>query len=146
MMAYLDANCVIYLVELNPIWSPKVLDRVAQLRKAGYRIAVGDLARTECLAQPFLMGHADVIANFQDFFHDPDVEVLPLTAMVCERAARIRAASNFRLKVPDCLHLATAIEHGCNLFLTNDAQLVRCSPDQRRDPVMTPTRETYSPR
>ena len=56
-----------------------------------------------------------------------DVDVLPLTALVCERAARIRAASVFQLKVPDCLHLATAIEHGCDLFLTNGVALRRCT-------------------
>jgi predicted nucleic acid-binding protein len=50
-----------------------------------------------------------------------------LTAAVCEQAARLRAASGFRLKVPDCLHLAAALEHGCGLFLTNDAQLTLCA-------------------
>jgi uncharacterized protein len=127
MTVYLDANCIIYLVELNPTWGPKVLARVADLRSAGNRIAVGDLARTECLAQPFLKGNVAVIADFQAFFSNSSVDVLPLTAAVCERAAQIRAASLFRLKVPDCLHLATAIEHGCDLFLTNDVDLQRCT-------------------
>ncbi len=36
-------------------------------------------------------------------------------------------ASVMKIKLPDCLHLAAAIEHGCGLFLTNDAQLPRCS-------------------
>jgi uncharacterized protein len=127
MRAYLDANCIIYLVELNPTWGHKVLARVASLRSGGNRIAVGDLARTECLAQPFLKGNASVIADFQAFFNSPNVDVLPLSAMVCETAARIRAASQFQLKVPDCLHLATAIENGCDLFLTNDIGLRRCT-------------------
>jgi predicted nucleic acid-binding protein len=127
MTAYLDSNCVIYLVELNPTWGPKVLARVSSLRSGGSRIAVGDLARTECLAQPFLKGNSAVVADFQAFFSSPDVDVLPLTAVVCESAARIRAASLFQLKVPDCLHLATAIEHGCDLFLTNDIALRRCT-------------------
>jgi predicted nucleic acid-binding protein len=104
---YLDANCVIYLVELNPIWAPKLLARVSSLRSAGSRVAVGDLARTECLAQPFLKGNAAIIADFQAFFSSAEVDVLPLTAAVCERAARILAASLFQLKVPDCLHLTT---------------------------------------
>jgi uncharacterized protein len=127
MTVYLVANCVIYLVELNLIWGPKLIARVSELRSAGYRIAIGDLARTECLAQPFLKGNATVVADFQAFFSSPDIDVLTLTAGVCERAARIRAASLFQLKVPDCLHLATAIEHGCDLFLTNDVALRRCT-------------------
>jgi predicted nucleic acid-binding protein len=32
-----------------------------------------------------------------------------------------------KLKVPDCIHLATAIEHKCDLFLTNDVALRRCT-------------------
>jgi predicted nucleic acid-binding protein len=68
-----------------------------------------------------------VIADYQALFADPEVRMLPLTAGVCLRAAQIRAASQFSLKVPDCLHLATAIEHGCALFLTNDAHLSRCT-------------------
>lgn len=127
MTAYLDANCVIYLVELDLIWAPKVIARVSSLRRGGARIAVGDLARTECLAQPFLTGNAAVIADYQAFFNDPNVDVLPLKSAVCETAARIRAASVFQLRVPDCLHLATAIEHGCDLFLTNDVKLRRCT-------------------
>ena len=127
MMAYLDANCVIYLVEQNPVWGPKIVSRIIALRTAGDQIAVGDLARTECLVQPFFTGNAAVIADYQAFFSDPDITVLPLSGFVWERAAQIRAGSRLTLEVPDCLHLATAIEHGCGLFLTNDAQLKKCT-------------------
>jgi predicted nucleic acid-binding protein len=101
--------------------------RIAALRAAGDAIAVSDLARTECLAGPLAGGNAALVGDYQAFFSDPAIRVLPLTSAVCERAARIRAASAFRLKVPDCLHLAAAIEHGCGLFLTHDAQLRQCT-------------------
>jgi predicted nucleic acid-binding protein len=127
MMVCLDADCTIYLVEHNTPWGPKVAARLAVLRGAGHDIAVTDLARTECLAGPLHRGQVALIADFQAFFLDPDVRVLPLTAAVCERAAHLRAASNFQLKVPDCLHLAAAVEHGCGLFLTHDAQLAQCA-------------------
>ena len=48
-----------------------------------------------------------------------------MTVAVCERAARLRAVYSFKL--PDALHLATTIEHGCGVFLTNDAKLARCT-------------------
>jgi predicted nucleic acid-binding protein len=127
MIVCLDANCVIYLVEANPTWGPKVTARVVALRAAGDEIAVRDLCRTECLAAPFAVGDATIVADYQTFFASPTLRMLPLTAAVCERAARIRAASRFRLKVPDCLHLASAIEHGCGRFLTNDRQLTLCT-------------------
>jgi predicted nucleic acid-binding protein len=126
MIVCLDADCTIYFVEQNPVWGPKVTARLAALRAAGDEIAVSDLARTECLAKPLATGDVAVVADYQAFFTDPAVRVLPLTAAVCERAARIRAASGFQLKVPDCLHLAAAVEHGCGLFLTHDARLAQC--------------------
>ncbi len=126
MIVCLDANCVIYLVERNPRWGPRLAARLATLRSAGHSLAITDLARTECLAGPLFKGDASSIADFQAFFNDPDIRILPLTAAVCERAAHLRAVSNFRFAVPDCLHLAAAIVQGCGLFLTNDAQLRHC--------------------
>ena len=46
-----------------------------------------------------------------------------MTIAVWERAARFRADHGF--SAFDSLHLATAVEHGCARFLTNDAQLKR---------------------
>jgi predicted nucleic acid-binding protein len=125
MIVYLDANCVIYFVEQNPTWWPVVSARLAALRGAGDELAVSDLPRTECLVGPFISGNPTTLASYQAFFSDPAIRVFPLTVAVCERAARIRATH--RLKVPDALHLAAAIEHGCGRFLTNDIQLARCT-------------------
>ena len=80
MIVCLDADGVIYLVEQNPIWGPRVTQRLADLRAAGEEIAATDLARTECLARPFLMGNATVVADFQAFFNHPTIRMLPLTA------------------------------------------------------------------
>ena len=59
------------------------------------------------------------------FFASGEVQRLPVTAAVWERAARLRAA--YRFQPLDATHLATAIEHGCGLFLTADVQLARCT-------------------
>ncbi len=56
MIVCLDANIVIYLVEQNPIWEPKVSARIAAFRAAGDEIAVSDAARLECLVGPFRPG------------------------------------------------------------------------------------------
>jgi predicted nucleic acid-binding protein len=125
MIACLDANCVIYLVERNPTWGAKVAGRLAGLRRAGDEIAVSDLVRTEALVGPFRSSRAATLAASRPFFNDPGNRMLALTPAVCERAARVRAAYGF--KVPDAVHLASAIEHGCGLFLTNDFQLARCT-------------------
>ncbi|APW61881.1 type II toxin-antitoxin system VapC family toxin [Paludisphaera borealis] len=68
-----------------------------------------------------------MLADYQRFFSSSAVEMLPMTAAVCERAAEIRVASALKIKLPDALHLAAALEHGCGLFLTNDGPLAGCA-------------------
>jgi len=127
MMICLDANCVIYLIEKNPLWSPKVVARLAVAKAAGDTVAVCDLARAECLIGPLKSGDAAILADYQRFFSSSTVSMLALTPAVCERAAEIRVASLMKIKLPDALHLAAAVEHRCGRFLTNDTQLTRCS-------------------
>ena len=125
MTVYLDTNIVIYFVEQNPAWRAKVIARLARFRAVNDQMAVGDLTRAECLVGPFRSGDATIEASYRVFFADPEIRVLPMTATICEQAARIRAAEKFELV--DALHLATAVEHGCGLFLTNDSHLARCT-------------------
>lgn len=127
MKICLDTNCVIYLVEHNPVWGPKTVARLTRATAAGDTLAVCDLALAECLVGPLKTGDAAVLADYQRFFASTAVGRLPLTAAVCERAAELRVLSALSLELPDCLHLAAALEHGCGLFLTNDARLTRCS-------------------
>jgi predicted nucleic acid-binding protein len=127
MMICLDANCVIYLIEKNPLWGPKVIARLAAATAAGDRLAVSDLARAECLVGPLKAGDAAMLADYQRFFGSSAVQMLPVSPEVCERAAEVRVASAMKIKLPDALHLASAIVHGCGLFLTNDDQLKNCA-------------------
>ncbi len=123
MIAYLDANIVIYVVEHHPLWGPKAEARITRLRAGGDQIAISDAHRLECLVGPFILNDQKTVADYLAFFNDPDVVTASLTSPVWERAARIRAVQNFRPL--DALHLAAAAEHGCGLFLTNDVQLRR---------------------
>jgi predicted nucleic acid-binding protein len=121
VIVYLDANIVIYVVEKHPVWGPKALARIAQLQAGGDQIAVGDASRLECLVGPYMSGDKAILADYNGFFQDPALLVFPISAAVCEHAARIRASHN--IKPLDALHLATATENACGRFLTNDVPL-----------------------
>lgn len=71
-------------------------------------------------------GDTGLEARYRAFFADPDVMSLPITVPVLERAARIRA-NWLSIKLPDAVHLATAIEHSCGAFVTADRQLAACA-------------------
>jgi uncharacterized protein len=122
-MVFLDANPVIYQIEQPANLGPKATARVSQLLANGERLAVSDRVRMECQVRPLKANDAVLLARYATFFASPDLDVLPVSPGVCDRAAKIRAQYGF--KPLDSLHLAAAVEHGCTLFLTRDAQLKR---------------------
>jgi predicted nucleic acid-binding protein len=121
VIVYLDTNIVIYAVEDPPIWGPQALARLTTLQAKGDTPMVSDLTRMECLVGPLKSGNSIVESEFRAFFAASGMQVVSITAAVCDRAALIRAANNF--KHMDSLHLAAAVLHGANVFLTNDARL-----------------------
>jgi uncharacterized protein len=123
MTVYLDSMIVIYLVEGPDPFRTKARDRMDQLVAAGDRGAVSDLTRLECRVKPIRLGDASLLADYDTFFTAPDLLRLALPAPVFERATNIRAQYGFGLG--DSLNLATAVEHACGRFLTNDARLRR---------------------
>lgn len=118
MRAYFDANLMIYFVQRVDPWHPRIVNRLAA---ASFRIATSDLARMECRVKPVSDGDAALLADFDRAFSA--VEIVPMTAAVFDRATEIRAASRFKVKTPDALHLAAAEVHGCDVYLTNDHEL-----------------------
>ena len=124
MMVCLDTNIVIYYVGRNPAWAGKVDARLRAIVAAGDSLAVSDAARLECLVGPFQSGDASALADYLKFFSAASLQTLPVTAAVWQRAAQIRAT--YKLQPLDSVHLASAVEHGCGLFLSNDSQLKKC--------------------
>jgi predicted nucleic acid-binding protein len=121
MILFLDTNIAIYVVEGNPAVAPKAVRRLATAQSAGGSFMISDLTRMECLIGPLKTNNTAVQASFHAFFARSDVRVVAITPAVCDRAAHIRAAYNF--KPMDALQLASAAEHGANVFLTADARL-----------------------
>lgn len=78
-----------------------------------------DLTRAECLVNPIRAGDNRLQADYMSFLNQ--TLVVNHTADVFNSMAMIRAATNY--KIPDALHLATAIHYKCDSFLTNDNRL-----------------------
>lgn len=83
-------------------------------------VLTSELSALEVSVRPIREGNTILEAAFRAvLFSSPDVRMLPVTISILERAAQLRAVSG--LKTPDAIHAATALEHGCSLFVTNDA-------------------------
>jgi predicted nucleic acid-binding protein len=78
-----------------------------------------ELSLAECLVKPYAERNDQAIAAYLEMLSGrAPVAVVPITGAILLRAARLRAET--RLKLPDAIHLATAIETGCATFLSDD--------------------------
>ena len=132
MLYYLDTVIVIYAVEGNPADQQRAINHLDTLEQAGHRFAISDLTITECLVPLFGATGGQRLSDFFRFFHGPNLRTVGLTAAMHTRASAIRGglthpaippAQPKRYGLADALHLAAAIESGCDVFLTNDNQL-----------------------
>src|ERR1700679_1824393 len=110
MTIYFDSVILIYLFDHTGAFQVRATNRLASVEAAGDRIAVTDLSRLECRVQPIKLGDSTKLAVFDAFFARSDVQRLPITTAVFDRATVLRATLNFKLG--DSLHLATPIEAG----------------------------------
>ncbi|GHT88741.1 hypothetical protein AGMMS49543_27300 [Betaproteobacteria bacterium] len=101
-----------------------------RVNEAGTRIVVSDLTRLECLVNP--LRHADTarLKQFELFFGASDLTIVGCPGSVFSRATELRARHG--LKTPDALHLAAAIEAGCEELWTNDTRLDTAASDHLR--------------
>ena len=122
MRVHLDSAAAIYLVENITPWETAVQ---AFLRKPGAVPQASVLTRMECRVLPLREGRAELLADYDAFFASLDGGLLDLNAAVFEKATDLRARLN--LRTPDALPVAAAIVCGCDVFLTNDQTLQRCT-------------------
>lgn len=57
----------------------------------------------------------------------PNLTLVDATQDIATAAARIRAA--YKLRTPDAIHVATALAHGADWFVTNDRRLRHVEPE-----------------
>ena len=73
--------------------------------------------------KPLRDGDAVVEALFRALCDADEVQLIPVTRELSERAAHLRAITG--LRTPDALHAATAMDTECTLFVTNDVDFSR---------------------
>jgi uncharacterized protein len=125
MLIYLDSVILIYALDHVGAFQTRADNRLRAIVAVSDQIALSDLTRLECRLKPIQLGDMRKLQVFDSFFARADVLVLPLPSSVFDAATVIRANHGF--KTADALHLAAAIEGGCQLFLTNDFRLGRFS-------------------
>jgi predicted nucleic acid-binding protein len=114
---YLDACIVIYLIEKSIPFSEKTRQFFALNRDA--HLCVSPLVRMEVILKPLRESATTLVSDYEDFLAAQ--HWLTIDDGTFNRALHLRA--HHGLKTPDSIHLATALNHGCKEFWTNDDRL-----------------------
>lgn len=106
-------------MQQHPADAP-LLHSLCQAAQAGtITIVSSELTLMETLILPLRMNDATLVSDYERLYQQQIVQLLPITQAILLEAARLRAAIP-ALSTPDALHAATALLHGCVLFVTND--------------------------
>jgi predicted nucleic acid-binding protein len=126
VIAFLDANALIYLIEGTASLAAKTRQCLARLQAehGNLRTAVSRLTWLECRGGPLKANDAALLAVYDAFFARPDLLTVEMDAQVVELATIIRACHG--LKTPDALQAACCLQLGAaHVLVTGDAALRR---------------------
>ncbi len=115
----IDTSPLIYYIEENPNYDKVINEVFRHFELNEFEINVSALALTEVMSYPIQLGNSEIATLYYSFLTETTgIRVVTAGVEVSCRAADLRA--KYSLKTIDAIHLATAVESGCDAFLTND--------------------------
>lgn len=115
----IDTSPLIFFIEEHPTYGPLLDTFFEAVSRGEIQLITSAVTLLEVLVHPIRHDDEPLAQRYNDILlsspHIATISVTPLTAQV---AAELRAERN--LKTPDAIHLATAITHKADAFLTND--------------------------
>lgn len=118
----LDTSVLIYyLEEVEPycFLAEEIFNDVVDRNISGFLSAI---SVTEFVTKPLADGKVSEVERFRQFLSSLSIQVLAVTYEIAERAGRLRS-QHPSIQTPDALIVATALERGCDIFVTNDKDL-----------------------
>ncbi len=123
----LDSVIFIYALEGNAEFGDRVLKIFEAIEQGKCQGFACDLVLAELMVKPLREGQVEIAQEYvTELPKFPNLTFRSITRATVITAASLRGSSN--LGLVDALHLATAIEAGCTVFLTNDTALRHPSP------------------
>lgn len=120
----IDTSILIYHLEAHPGYIAHTTQILKAVQSGACRGVVSEISLLELLVLPLRQERLDVADEYELLLTSfPNLFLAPVTRQVILKAASIRAANG--LKTPDALIIATAIEQGATLIITNDQHLKR---------------------
>lgn len=119
---YLDTNIFIYAVEAVTEHAPAVDVLFGLIEGGEIEACTSELTLAEVLAKPFEAGRPDIAGIYEAMLSPSSwLSLLPVTRAILVEAARMQAP--LALRLPDAIHVATAVAAECNVLLSNDRRI-----------------------
>lgn len=120
---YLDTNVLILFKEVQIPEQEQLAALLAACRISGKIPFTSLLTYSELLVKPLADGNRELIETYESWLGgDFWLKTVPPLPAVLLTASLIRAQSS-KTKLPDAIHLASAIFAGCSVFLSADTGL-----------------------
>jgi predicted nucleic acid-binding protein len=119
---YFDTNVFIYLVEGYAAFQTSLNEIRESILHQEAEIFTSELTLCEVLVLPFRSNNTEVVNIYRQLIEESGAfTLLPTKRETYIRASLIRA--QMALKMADAIHMATAVEYGCEVFVSNDTGL-----------------------
>lgn len=114
-----DSAPIIYLLEDDAVFAPRFAPFFERAEAGGHELMISTVTLAEVLTGPLRAGNERLAARYRSVLTTPPAwRLVELTVAIAHRAARIRARS--RLRLPDAVQVATALETSSIGLVTHD--------------------------
>jgi predicted nucleic acid-binding protein len=116
-----DTAPFIYVLEDHPELAPRFSGLFEAAESGQVRVALSTVTLAEVLTGPYRAGQPALAKRFEKALSV--YELVPLSAGIAQLAAQLRA--QYRLKLPDAIQLASALDVGAAALVTHDRDFSR---------------------
>jgi predicted nucleic acid-binding protein len=115
-----DSSPLIYYIEQHPQYAPVADDLFSAIDRGDARGITSVLTLLEVLVRPIRSGLIELAREYRELLSGSrGIRLFPIGSEVCELSARLRAKYDW-IRTPDAIQVATALQHGAELIITND--------------------------
>ena len=122
----IDTAPLIYWLEEHPRWGPAYADLFEGIAAGRWRGLISTITLAEVVTGPLQQGREQLAERYEASLSDPaNLTLVSLTPAIAMGAARLRA--RYRLRLPDAVQLATALNSGAAALVSHDKDFAGCN-------------------
>jgi predicted nucleic acid-binding protein len=126
-LVYFDANVFVYAMEKDNDDALLARRWLLQVDRGEITAITSELTFAEVLPLPIAQDNQKLKSGYARLLRERhSMKIYPVVMPVLLKAAELRARA--RTELADAIHVATALECGCDSFLTNDRRLKVVEP------------------